>query len=366
MSCGYNAPAKTITIISTPVMPGVISGPATVCPGGTYAFSIAAVAGAVSYNWSTNVPGALFAGTGTSRNITFPAVIPAGSTVSVTATGSCGTSASRVKNIATGLSSVPGSITGPTIGQCGQLGVSYTILPVGGASGYLWTANNGATVSGPNNLTGVSIDFPAAFGTSTISVISINSCGNSAPQTLVVTGAPGQPGIISGNQAVCAGNVETYTTPGSTGASSFSWTLPSGSIILGVATGPSINVLWGNTSGNVSVSATNACGTSSPRTLAVSIVCRASQVAATSLLNASLYPNPTYGSTTLKFEASRAGHVSLSIIDVAGRVLSKEEINATEGVNVHELDLSNFAKGLYLVRLEKAGEPQQLLKVTVE
>jgi hypothetical protein len=36
MNCGYNGPAKTITIISTPVVPGVISGPSLVCPNGTY------------------------------------------------------------------------------------------------------------------------------------------------------------------------------------------------------------------------------------------------------------------------------------------------------------------------------------------
>jgi len=46
MNCGYNGPPKTITIISTPVVPGVISGPALVCPNGTYNYSIAPVAGA--------------------------------------------------------------------------------------------------------------------------------------------------------------------------------------------------------------------------------------------------------------------------------------------------------------------------------
>jgi len=165
MNCGYNAPTKTITIISTPVVPGLITGPTLVCPLGTYIYSIAPVAGAISYNWTTNVPGATIVGNGTTRNITFPSVIPAGSTVSVTATGSCGTSAPRVKTIATGLANTPGTITGPALGQCGQTGVSYSILPVGGATGYLWTATNGATINGLNNITAVSINFPASFAT---------------------------------------------------------------------------------------------------------------------------------------------------------------------------------------------------------
>jgi len=366
MSCGYNAPAKTINIISTPLVPGPITGPAIVCPNGTYTFSIAAVAGATSYSWSTNVPGAVITGTGTTRNITFPSVFPVGATVSVTATGSCGTSAPRIMNLSSGVANAPGFITGPGIGQCGQLGVSYTILPVGGATGYLWSANNGAAISGPNNLTGVSINFPASFITSTVSVVAINSCGNSTPQTKVVIGAPDQPGLITGNQAVCAGSVETYTTAGSTGASFFNWTVPAGSIILGAANGSSILVLWSNVPGNVSVTASNNCGVSVSRSLPVSVVCRQAQVNGSSTLNASLYPNPTYGNTMLKFESLTSGDCMLQLVDVTGRIIQSEEIKVREGINTNEINLANVAKGMYFIRLERAGEQTQVLKVTVE
>ena len=33
---------------------------------------------------------------------------------------------------------------------------------------------------------------------------------------------------------------------------------------------------------------------------------------------------------------------------------------------MHQLDMSTYAKGLYMVRLERAGEPVQMLRVTVE
>src|SRR6185436_3505079 len=59
MNCGYNGPTKTITIISTPVVPGVMSGPTLLCQSGTYTYSIDPVAGATAYNWSTNVQGAI-------------------------------------------------------------------------------------------------------------------------------------------------------------------------------------------------------------------------------------------------------------------------------------------------------------------
>ena len=366
MNCGYSAPAKTITIVSTPVVPGIISGPALVCPNTAYNYSIAPVTGAISYNWSTNAPGAIISGTGTSISITFGSSIPSGTTVSVTATGSCGTSAPQVKNIGTGLATAPGFITGPTLGQCGLLGVSYSILPVGGATSYFWSATNGATVSSPNGLTAVSIDFPASFVTSTVSVVAVNSCGNSSPQTKVVTGAAGQPGLITGSQAVCNGALEPYSTSGASGANSYIWSVPGDAFILSGQNSASVQVLWGASSGNVSVYSQNDCGASTTRSLNVSVVCRQAQVSGTTLLNASLFPNPTGGNTTVKFEAPTAGSYQVSLVDVTGRVISSETVNALEGINMHELDLTGFTKGLYLVRLERTGEPLQMLKLTIQ
>jgi len=79
-----------------------------------------------------------------------------------------------------------------------------------------------------------------------------------------------------------------------------------------------------------------------------------------------LYPNPTIGSTTLQFETSTAGDYQVSVIDVTGRVMQSKNVSAVEGQNMHEIDLSTYAKGLYMIRMERAGEPMQLLRVTVE
>jgi hypothetical protein len=344
-----------------------MSGATLVCPNTSYTYSIAAVAGAVSYNWSTNVPGAIIGAGTTSRVITFPSVIPSGSTVSVTATGSCGTSAPRVKNIATGIANAPGTITGPASGQCGQTGVSYSILPVQGATSYLWTASNGASISGLNNITSASVDFPAMFTTSNVSVVAINACGNSAPQSKLVTGAPGSAGPITGVAAVCVNSVETYSVTGSTGATQYVWTSPAGSIILSGQNSASIQVLYlDNSGGNVSVYASNACGNSVVSNFAVSVICRLAQISQGSLIDATLYPNPTVGTTTLKFETVTAGDYKVSVVDMTGQVMQTRNVTAVEGINLHDLDLSTYAKGLYMVRLEREGEAMQMLRVTVE
>jgi acyl dehydratase len=365
MSCGYNAPAKTITIISTPVVPGIMSGPVLVCPLGTYSYSIAAVAGATGYTWSTNVAGATMTGTGTSRSITFPAVIPVGSTVSVSATGSCGASAPRVKNIATGISNAPGFMTGPTISQCGEVGVSYSILPVGGATSYIWSASNGATLSSPNGLTSVTIDFPSSFVTSNVSVVAVNSCGNSAPQSKTVTGAPGQAGIISGNQAVCNGSVEVYSTTGATNATSYTWSIPAGAIILGPTNGNSINILWGATGGNVSVYASNNCGSGASRSVPVSIICRQAQVIGVTSMNATLYPNPAIDHATLNFTSVSAAHYKLNLTNVLGQSVMTTEVAAVEGINIIDLDLSTVAKGVYMLNI-MSGDDTESMRLVVE
>ena len=141
---------------------------------GPLPYSVPAVSGAVSYNWSTTVPGAIVSPSGTSCSISFPASIPAGSTVCVTAVSACGNaSIQRCKGIANGIPNMPGNISGPANGQCAQSGVSYSITPVSQATSYLWTATGGATVSGPANLSAVSFNFPSSFTTCTLSVVAV-------------------------------------------------------------------------------------------------------------------------------------------------------------------------------------------------
>jgi len=203
--------------------------------------------------------------------------------------------------------------------------------------------------------------------TCTLSVVATNSCGSSAARTVIVNGAPSQPGTIGGSQSVCNGAVEPYTTSGSTGATSYGWTVPPGAIILNTPpyTG-TILVQWGATGGNVTVNAVNDCGSSVNRTLSVAVTCREAQVSAALQSTATVYPNPTGSKTTLQFDSKADALYSLQVFDVTGRIILTEDIAAVEGVNMHELDFTNIAKGLYMIRLENSDAEVQLLKLTVE
>lgn len=90
------ATSNVITMIvnSAPASPGVISGPASTGPGVTgLAYSIAAVSGATSYNWSLPVGWLVTGGTGTVAITVTSGAIGQNGNITVTATGACGTSA---------------------------------------------------------------------------------------------------------------------------------------------------------------------------------------------------------------------------------------------------------------------------------
>jgi glucose/arabinose dehydrogenase len=84
---------------------------------------------------------------------------------------------------------------------------------------------------------------------------------------------PSQPGAISGNTSVTPGTSQTYSIAAVSGATSYTWTLPSG--WTGASTSTSISAIAGTIGGTISVRANNSCGSSASSTLAVTIGCDA-------------------------------------------------------------------------------------------
>ncbi len=360
--------ARVMTVNSAPVIPGTVTGTSYVCPFGTYQYSVIAVPGASSYIW-TGPAGSSVAGTSNVVNITFGASIPGGSLVSVKAVGTCSNfSPLRSKGVASGIPNVPSSISGLAAGQCGETGVSYSITPnnIPPVSSYTWSVNNGATISGPNNLSAVVVDYPSTFSNVTISVVANNTCGSGNPRTLLVLGAPNTPVSISGTTLPCASAVEQYCAVGSVNATSYIWSVPTGATILGSPTGQCIQVLWGTAGGNINCTASNNCGVSGTRVLSVSVPCRQGQVLGTANeLNVQLYPNPVVEKTTLKFNSIGDEKYLINFTNVIGQRVMDVSGTATDGVNMVELDLGNLAKGVYYLQLI-CGDYTGKIKVVVE
>ena len=101
-----------------------------------------------------------------------------------------------------------------------------------------------------------------------ITVIPANGCGAGPSQSLAVevSQLPNQPESLSGAEFPCEGSEETYSVIDQSNVI-FNWSLPSD--WTGSSTTNSITVTVGSEEGNVSVSASNDCGSSASTSLSV-------------------------------------------------------------------------------------------------
>jgi gliding motility-associated-like protein len=254
-SCAPNA-RDTVTFTVVPVLsqPSPIVGSAAVCAGNSYTYSVTNVAGA-SYTWGYTGGGTP---SSTTNSVTFT---PASSgNLFVNATNTCGTSSNTSLNISASTAlSQPSTITGNTnICSSSQ---TYSVTSVPGST-YAWSYGGGGTATSTTN----SVTFTPT-STGTLSVTATNTCGTSSARTLVITvdaAAPAQPSIISGTTPICTSS-QTYAVTNVVGVT-YAWSYSGG----GTATSTANTVTFTPTSnGTLSVTATNACGTSSASTLAV-------------------------------------------------------------------------------------------------
>lgn len=82
------------------------------------------------------------------------------------------------------------------------------------------------------------------------------------------------------------------------------------------------------------------------------------------LLQTSVYPNPTQGTTQLVFTAAAAGTGTVRILDINGREVQKSNLTIAPGVQSIELDLSAMEQGVYFVMVSANGfqSTQKLIK----
>ena len=259
-----NSSDVVMTVNPIPSTAGNIIGSTTQCVGTSVTYSVANIAGASSYEWT--LPSG-WSGNSTTNSIT--TVVGAnGGNISVSGVNSCGTGGAQSINVSVNTApAVPISISG-NLNVCAASQQTYSVAPVSGASSYTWTLPLGWTGSSTSN----TIDVNTGTTSGNITVTANNSCGNSAPQSIAVNvgSVPPISSPIAGATSVCAGTSQTYSVNPVAGATSYNWTLPSG--WTGSSTTNNITTTAGSSGGNISVTASFACGVSLPQTLAVSVL----------------------------------------------------------------------------------------------
>jgi gliding motility-associated-like protein len=255
----------TNSCCALPAQPSVISGDGTYCLGDE-TYLVTNVPG-LTYEWTASAGGTVAATTTNTATITWTTT--GAKTVSVKAKNGCGLSLARELSITVGaVPAKPTAITGIATTCPGDQGYSVPNL---GAT-YEWSVNGAATFVSTNIGAGVTVKWPAAGGTFTLSAIAKNACGNSLPIELPVTvnSVPAKPTAITGNATTCPGD-QGYSVP-NLGAT-YEWTVNGAATFVSTNIGASVTVKWPATGGTFTLSAIakNACGNSLPIELPVTV-----------------------------------------------------------------------------------------------
>jgi hypothetical protein len=349
-TCNTTACASvTVNVQSAACGPQTISATATsVCYGSSTTLTVVGNTGTGGvWKWYKNGCGSgTCAGTGASLTVS-----PTSTTTYFVRSegGSCGITACLSITInVTPLPSKPSSITGPTTGLCGLQNVTYTTSNCTGATSYQWTVPAGVAIVSGQGTASITVNYSSTIGNNTscgsasICVRSGNSCGWSSYKCKELQLVPSTPSNISGSPTPCRNQVTTYNISAVSGATSYMWTVPSGSTIQSGQGTTSISVLTGGNNGSISVRAVNSCGQSSQATRSVR-----PKSCNSSMPVLDLWPNPTSERVYFSYEDEMPE--MLEIYDMMGRTIYT-------GTWLPEFDVSSLAGGIYFVRATSGGE----------
>jgi hypothetical protein len=358
-----NSPTRSISLnTSIPGTPGTISGNARACPGDIITYSIAPVANATGYVWTSPVGTSIISGAGTtSIQLAFDAAFTASGTLNVRATNGCGQSTTpRSLTLSRNTPGIPVGILGQATGICGISSAIYSVqTPVTGIT-YNWTVPIGVTIVSGQGSASIEVSIASNFVSGNLSVNASNACGTSSNRTLGLSTRPATPASITGPATgVCVGTVVEYSISALFGATSYIWTVPSGWAIQSGQGTTTISVLVGSVGGNISARGVNACGSGATRTRAVTVATCARMASSTNDVDANtvmeVYPNPFNSELILSMPGSSEEAIQVEVYDLNGRCVFREETAITENYVLQP----TFGSGIYTLRIiTRSGDAQ--------
>ena len=155
--------------------------------------------------------------------------------------------------------------------QC--MGGSPGSLGSGGSAGYYGGGGGGGYYGGGCGGGGGGAGGGSSYTASNVTGVTHTQGFATGDGVVVITPLVGQapPAVIAGSTLVCPNNSNTYSVTPLTGVTSYTWTVPVGTTIVSGQGTSSIVATNGTTPGNIGVSATGPCGTSTVTTLAITI-----------------------------------------------------------------------------------------------
>jgi subtilisin-like proprotein convertase family protein len=368
-SCGNTAPScmNISTSASKPVTPGSITGGSKACPGDVFPYSVVAVSGATSYDWTIPAGTTIISGSGSNAiSLQFNAGY-AGGVLAVNASNACGSSTNRSRTLSVNNPATPSTISGQNFGLCNSTQL-HSVTNVAGIT-YNWTPPAGATILSGQGTNSVSVNYGSGFISGNLAVTASNACSTSAARIRSVRAAPNQPGSISGPVSVCTGQSGvSYSITPVAGATTYNWIAPTGANIASGQNTTNTGVNFGSspTTSNLRVRAGNACGNSSYRFLSItSAACPKISDFEQNVVSLSVMPNPASTYIEVAYRSTSESRAEVRISNILGQTLYQQIVNPEKGLNNYMIDLRKLAKGVYILSVIQDGK-QEAQRLVIE
>lgn len=363
VACATGNPATSNQVVMSVGAPSpTVSGPSSLCAGAA-PVTYTTETGNTGYNWTVSAGGQITAGAGTS-SISVVWSTAGSQTVSVTYTsGGCVALNPGTMNVTVSAApAAPGPISGLTGFCVGTQGVSYSVVPVAGATSYQWTLPPGFFIvsgSGTNSVV-VNISY-TIFTQGTISCRAVNACGQSAlsPGLSVASRQllSGQPVLtnvtVAAGQQVCTA-AQSITTAGS----GTTYLVQNGGTATLIAS-QNIRLLPGTAvapGGHLHGFITGVCESCPALKTAAGSESTIGEESASEAADKSVsgttvkvFPNPTTGSFRLEIgKRAAVGVVSAELYSSQGVKLISVNLSGESG---HTFSLADRPAGVYLLRV---------------
>lgn len=322
-----NTTTKTLTVNPLPTI-STASSSSVICMG---ANATLIASGASTYTW---MPGSLSGATVTAT----PTVM---TTYTVTGTSSVGCTNTSVRTVSVNTLPVITASTSQSIICAGQ---SATLTGSGGST-YTW--NPGSVTGNPVAFTPTATTIYSVVGTGT------NGCTNSATRSVTVNSLPAVTASPSSTM-ICTGQTATLTA---NGASTYTWN--PGGAGTSITVSPTVTTTY-----SVTGTSTANCTNTSMLTLSVSACTGINQ-----LVNAggySVFPNPTTGKVTIQIGVSKTTVINAEVVDGAGKLILKQQLNFNATENSQSVNISSFANGLYFIKLTNSENKTEIIRIIKE
>lgn len=238
-----------------------------------------------------------------------------------------------------------------TLHPCINQSVTFTSTSSGSITSYQWNFGTNASPATSTSAGPVTVTYSTA-GSKTITLIVTAADGSDTlirtNYITVYSSAPVMSGTINGPATVCPNaTLISYNINAIANAASYLWTAPAGASIASGNGTPSIQASFGNSGGNICVTASNGCGSSTANCKNIAVGADAVRIMTYNLLN---YPDA--GSLTAD-TSNRHPHFRTIIAASDPDILAVQEIGSQSGVNMFLSNVMNangnqYAAGTFI------------------